>query len=158
MAGFTPIPRWTRDPAPGVGAYAAEIPADLMDALRGVADELGVPLGAVLLAAHAKVLGALSGESEVCTGCEDGEGPPSPLRMALAPHSWRDLVFAAARASSPAERSGEPPIEDPAAGPAELPFETVFRLGESGAALPAGIVLRVSFGGRDGRVLSLLYG
>ena len=39
-----------------------------MAALRRLADELALPLGSVLLAAHAKVLAALSGEREVATG------------------------------------------------------------------------------------------
>jgi membrane-associated protease RseP (regulator of RpoE activity) len=36
--------------------------------LRRLAEELAVPLRSVLLAAHAKVLAALSGEREVTTG------------------------------------------------------------------------------------------
>ena len=60
--GPTAIPRWTLNPAPGVADYEATVPADLAKALRRLADELGVPLSAVLLAAHAKVLAALSGE------------------------------------------------------------------------------------------------
>ena len=66
--GFTAIPRWTLHPAPGVARYEAPIPGDLLAALRQRAAEVGVPLGSVLLAAHAKVLAAISGESEVVTG------------------------------------------------------------------------------------------
>ena len=61
--GFTAIPRWTRDPVPGVGTHEATIPGDLVAALRRRSAELGVPLGSVLLAAHAKVLATLSGEA-----------------------------------------------------------------------------------------------
>ena len=57
--GFTAIPRWTTDPVPGVGAHQQTIPGDLVAALRRRSAELGVPLGSVLLAAHAKVLAAL---------------------------------------------------------------------------------------------------
>ena len=46
----------------GVAEHEATIPDDLVAALRRRADELAVPLGSVLLAAHAKVLAALSGE------------------------------------------------------------------------------------------------
>ena len=60
--GFTAIPRWTRDPVPGVARHEATIPGDLVAALRRRSAELGVPLGSVLLAAHAKVLATLSGE------------------------------------------------------------------------------------------------
>ncbi len=66
--GFTPIPRWTLDPVPGVAVCEALVPGDLLPTLRKWAAELGVPLSSVLLAAHAKVLAAISGESEVVTG------------------------------------------------------------------------------------------
>ena len=66
--GSTTIPRWTRTPVAGVGQHAGAIPGDLAAALRRLADEMGVPLSSVLLAVHAKVLAALSGEREVMTG------------------------------------------------------------------------------------------
>src|SRR5690242_15542094 len=59
--GFTPFPRWTLDPVSGVGEQAVRIPDELVTGLRRLADELAVPLSSVLLTAHAKVLGALSG-------------------------------------------------------------------------------------------------
>ena len=60
--GCTAIPRWALDPAPGVAEHEATIPGELVAALRRLADELAVPLGSVLLAAHAKVLAVLTGE------------------------------------------------------------------------------------------------
>src|SRR5438128_6896562 len=66
--GFTALPRWRLHPVPGVGEHEAPIPDELMAALRRLAKELAVPLSSVLLTAHAKVLGALSGEREVSTG------------------------------------------------------------------------------------------
>jgi len=45
-----------------------EDPDELVAAVRRLADELAVPFSSVLLTAHAKVLGALSGEREVSTG------------------------------------------------------------------------------------------
>ena len=66
--GLTAVPRWTRDPVPGVAEHQAPVPTVQVSALRELADELGVPLGTVLLAAHARVLAALSGEGEVVTG------------------------------------------------------------------------------------------
>ncbi|PYV02816.1 MAG: hypothetical protein DMG26_10570, partial [Acidobacteria bacterium] len=68
MTGFTAVPRWTLNPVPGAGEHETAIPAELVAALRRLAKELDVPLSSVLLTAHAKVLGALSGEREVCTG------------------------------------------------------------------------------------------
>src|ERR1051326_4702074 len=66
--GFIAIPRWTLDPVPGVAEHETTIPDDLVAGLRRLADGLVVPLRSVLLAAHAKVLAALSGECEVVTG------------------------------------------------------------------------------------------
>src|SRR5438552_10279420 len=66
--GFTVLPRWTLDPVPGVGEHEASIPDELVAALRRLSDELAVPLSSVLLTAHAKVLGALSGDREVSIG------------------------------------------------------------------------------------------
>jgi hypothetical protein len=75
--GFTAIPRWTLDPATGTAEHEAKIPDDLIATLRRLADGLDVPLSAVLLAAHAKVLSQLSGERQVATGYigETGLGP-----------------------------------------------------------------------------------
>src|SRR6266702_4610403 len=77
--GFTALPRWTLDPVSGVGEHEARIPDELMAALRRLANELAVPLSSMLLTAHAKVLGALSGEHEVCTGYASELGSPLPL-------------------------------------------------------------------------------
>src|SRR5438477_10593535 len=75
--GFTALPRWTLEPVPGVGEHERRIPDELVVALRRLADELAVPLSSVLLTAHAKVLGALSGEREVSTGCGALDGSRS---------------------------------------------------------------------------------
>ena len=72
--GFTAIPRWTRNPVTGVVEHEATIPDDLVAPLRRLADELAMPLRSVLLAAHAKVLAALSGEREVATGYVAADG------------------------------------------------------------------------------------
>src|SRR5258705_4458128 len=75
LAGaFTALPRWTRKPVAGVGEHEAAIPDELVAALRRLADELAVPLGSVLLTAHAQVLGALSSEPEGSTGYAAMEG------------------------------------------------------------------------------------
>src|SRR5207244_3011498 len=80
--GFTVLPRWTLDPVPGAGEHEARIPDDLVAALRWLADELAVPLSSVLLTAHAKVLGALTGEREVSTGYAAVEDRlPLPCRL-----------------------------------------------------------------------------
>ena len=97
--GSTAIPRWTLTPMAGVGQHAGAIPGGLAAALRRLADEMGVPLSSVLLAVHAKVLAALSGEREVVTsyvtrpGGQAG-GRPAASRMARrasgrCPAGWR---------------------------------------------------------------------
>src|SRR5437879_2999869 len=97
--GFTALPRWTLEPVPGIGEHEARIPDELVAALRRLADELAVPLSSVLLAAHAKVLGALSGEREVSTGYAAVEGRrPLPCRMTTEPHSWRAMLLETHRA------------------------------------------------------------
>jgi hypothetical protein len=48
--GFTPIPRWTLDPVPGVAVCEVAVPRDLLPALRQRAAGLRVPLSSVLLA------------------------------------------------------------------------------------------------------------
>ena len=86
---------------PGVAEHETTVPDDLVAALRRLADELAVPLSSVLLAAHAKVLAALSGEREVVTGyvAADG-GRPLPCRLTTEPGSWRALLLDAHRAES----------------------------------------------------------
>src|SRR5262252_4368870 len=96
--GLTPIPRWTLDPVPGVAVCETLVPGDLLPALRKRAAELGVPLSSVLLAAHATVLAALCGESEVVTGYLAGiRGVPLPCRLQIAPGSWRTALLQAHR-------------------------------------------------------------
>ncbi len=94
--GFAAIPRWTLDPVPGVVEHEAAISDDLVAALRRLGDELAVPLRSVLLAAHVKVLAALSGEREVVTGyvaVAGGQpGRTLPCRLSTQPDSWRTLL------------------------------------------------------------------
>jgi non-ribosomal peptide synthetase component F len=99
--GFTAIPRWTLDPAAGIAEHATTIPDDLGAALRRLAEELRLPLGSVLLAAHAKVLAALTGEREVITGYVAlAGGQPLPCRLTTEPRSWRALLLDARRGES----------------------------------------------------------
>src|SRR5881392_1021973 len=95
MSGFTVVPRWTLEPAPGVGEHEMRIPDELVAASRRLANDLAVPLGSVLLAAHAKVLGALSGEREVSTGYSLEGRSPLLCRFTTEPHSWRALLLRA---------------------------------------------------------------
>jgi len=92
--GSTAIPRWTSDPVPGIRVQEIAIPDEVAAALDGLADELRVPVDSMLLAAHAKVLAALSGEREVALGYVAAAGGDSlPCRLIIAAGSWRGLLL-----------------------------------------------------------------
>ena len=79
--GFTPIPRWTRHPSPGIEEHQEPIGAELGAALADLAEASGVPLSTVVLTAHARVLAAITGESEVATGYQVPDASqPVPCR------------------------------------------------------------------------------
>ena len=99
--GATAIPRWTLDPAPGVAEHVADPDDDLAAAVRRLADGLELPLHSVALAAHAKVLAALSGEQDVVTGYAAGaRWPAAALPAHDQPCSWRSLLQDTARVES----------------------------------------------------------
>src|SRR5438876_5056226 len=159
--GFTAVPRWTLIPVPGVGEHEARIPYELVAALRRLADELAVPLSSVLLTAHAKVLGALSGEREVSTGYAAVQGR-SPLlcRMTTDAHSWRAMLLEAHRAESERLAHKGFPVDDlrRELGLIKPLFETMFALtAGDGAELAEETVLRAGFVEHDGLVLRLRY-
>jgi amino acid adenylation domain-containing protein len=111
--GFTAIPRWTLNPVTSVVEHEATIPDDLVVALRGLADELAVPLSSVLLAAHVKVLAALSGEREVVTGYVAVEGgEPLPCGLTTQPGSWRTLLIETHRIESELLSHKDFPVDD----------------------------------------------
>src|SRR6266480_3683648 len=159
MSGFTVVPRWTLEPVPGVGKHEVRIPDELVAAAHRLANELAVPLSSVLLAAHAKVLGALSGERKVYAGYAVEAHSPLPIRMTLGPRSWREVLLDIARAESDLLAHSDVPVDDRggARGLAEPLFETVFDLSAAGGELAEGTVLRVAFVQRDGFVLRLRY-
>jgi amino acid adenylation domain-containing protein len=159
--GLTPIPRWTRSPMPGIAEYEATVPDDRVTALRRLAGEMGVSLGSVLLAAHAKVLAALSGEHDVTTGyVVAGGGQPLPCALSTAPNSWRTLVNQTRRAESELLVHRDFAIDDlrRELGVAEAPFETVFDLTGGCGDLNADTVLWVAIAPRGGEfVVRLRY-
>ncbi|MFE4921975.1 amino acid adenylation domain-containing protein [Streptomyces sp. NPDC056661] len=159
--GFTAVPRWTLDPVTGVGEHEVAIPDDVVAALGRLADDLAVPLDSVLLAAHAKVLAALSGEREVATGYVTVEGGrPLPCRLTTGPGSWRTLLLNAHRAVSDLLLHNDFPVDElrRELGLAEPPIETVFDLHGSGGEIAGDTVLWVGISQRGGRlVLRLRY-
>src|SRR6266542_575221 len=159
--GFTALPRWTREPVPGVGEHEARIPDELVAALRRLADQLAVPLSSVLLTAHAKVLGALSGDHEVSTGYAAVKGsPPLPCRMTTEPHSWRAVLLETHRAESELLSHADCPVDDlrRGLGLTKPVFETVFDpTADDRCELAEDTVLWVGIVERDGLVLRLRY-
>ncbi|MEV6653115.1 amino acid adenylation domain-containing protein [Streptomyces sp. NPDC051219] len=98
---FTAVPRWAGARVPGSAVHETAIPEGLVGALHRLADELGVSLSSVLLAAHAKVLAALSGERVVTSGyVAAAKGRPLPCRLTTAAGTWRELLLDTRRAES----------------------------------------------------------
>jgi amino acid adenylation domain-containing protein len=144
--GATPVPRWTLTPVLGATEHTMQVPGDLQAALRHRAGELAVPLSAMLLAAHARVLAALSGEEEVVTGYVPGPGSaPVPCRLATGAGSWRQLVLDAHRAETELRVHADFPVDvlRRELGLTEPAFETVLDPAGTGADPGEGTVLVV---------------
>lgn len=158
--GVTTVPRWTFDPVAGVATHEAPLPQDLTDALSRLTDDLAVPLRTVLLAAHAKVLAALSGEHEVTTGYVAVQAaPPLPCRLTVEPGSWRTLVLHTHRTESELLLHKDFPVDglrraaglpgpvgeaefDPIGDGGELAGNAVLRLGTPRPGEPPALRLR----------------
>jgi amino acid adenylation domain-containing protein len=171
--GFTAIPRWTRGTAsgvgiaagigaaPGVASHEATVPGDLTAALRQRGAELGVPLSSVLLAAHARVIGALSGEPDIVTGyLATPRGRPLPCRLAADASSWRALLRDTHQREWQLLSYQDFPVDElrgelGLAGPS---FETVFDPAGDDGKLTGDTVLRVGISPNRSRlVLRLKY-
>jgi amino acid adenylation domain-containing protein len=144
--GFTAIPRWTQSVAAGVASHEATVPGDLTAALRQRGAELGVPLSSVLLAAHARVIGALSGEPDIVTGyLATPRGRPLPCRLAADASSWRALLRDTHRCEWELLSHQDFPVDElrgelGLAGPS---FEAVFDPAGNDGKLTGDTVLRV---------------
>jgi amino acid adenylation domain-containing protein len=140
--GATAVPRWTLAPVPGVTEREAAVPEGVVAGLRRLADEVDVPFSAAVLAAHATVLAALSGESEVVTGyVGSAGGRPVPCRLTTGGDSWRALVARTAATEAALRAHGDFPIEDlrrelGVPGPV---FETVVARSGTGGLASAGL-------------------
>jgi amino acid adenylation domain-containing protein len=159
--GFTAVPRWTLAPVAGVGEHEASIPDELVAALRRLTHQVNVSFSSVLLTAHAKVLGALSGDQEISTGYTAVPGsPPLPCRMTTGARSWRAMLLETHRAELELLSNRDFPVEDlrRELGLTRPLFETVFDLTADGRTeLAEETVLSVGFVEHDGLVLRLQY-
>jgi amino acid adenylation domain-containing protein len=96
--GFSAVPRSSLDARPGVAESEVTVPDDLLTALVERSEDLAVPLEAILLAAHVKVLSAVTGEAEVTTGYVVTEGgDPLPCPLTVTSTAWRGLIEDTAR-------------------------------------------------------------
>ncbi|MFF8725865.1 amino acid adenylation domain-containing protein [Streptomyces sp. NPDC015171] len=127
--GSTAVPRWVREPVPGALEQETAVPDEVAAAVRGLVRRSGLPISAVLLAAHAKVLAALSGERELVTGYTAGvRGEPLPCRLTVPAGSWRALVTAAEHAEAEVLAHREYPVSElrRELGVGEPSYEAVF--------------------------------
>ncbi|MFD9891616.1 amino acid adenylation domain-containing protein [Amycolatopsis sp. NPDC059027] len=144
--GATRIPQWTLHPVAGATEHETPIPGDLVKTLRRMTEGLSIPLSSVLLAVHAKVLAALSGEREVTLGYRAAPGgQPLPCGLTIEPGSWRALLHDAAKAESQLLAHKDFPLDGlrrelSLAGPV---FETVLDPGGHGGDLAGDAVLSV---------------
>jgi amino acid adenylation domain-containing protein len=158
--GFSTIPRWSREPVSGVGECHVRVPDKIVAALERLANDLAIPLGAVLLAGHAKVLSTLSGEREVLTGYVREPGSALPLRMTVRARTWREMLRDIVRSERELVAYGSFPVDDlrREIGVSGPQMETVFESeAGSGGEFPRDSVLRVFFLKHAGLVLGLRY-
>ncbi|WP_369244530.1 amino acid adenylation domain-containing protein [Streptomyces sp. R41] len=159
--GFTAIPRWTLNPVTGVVDHETTVPEDVVGPLRRLTEDLAVPLNSALLAAHAKVLAALSGEREVVSGYVSAAGDrPLPCRLTTEPDTWRALLLNTHQVESELLSHKDFPVDDlrREMGLTEPPFETVFDPSGVGGDLAEDTVLWVGFSRHGGQlVLRLRY-
>lgn len=105
------IPRWAEPGACAATAVTAELvlPARLTDGLRVIAESGGVPLDAVFLAAHLRVVSALTSQERPCVGYVPADGdscaPRTVGTAGMLEGSWHDVV---ARVARPDAGSGAP--------------------------------------------------
>lgn len=111
-ASFAPLPRWPAAGCTGgleqVRGPEKHVSAEVLKGLRSLAQQAGVPLKTVLLAAHLRVMSLHCGTEDVLTGLISNGRPERadgdrivglflnavPLRQRLEAGSWLDLVQA----------------------------------------------------------------
>ncbi|WP_217545229.1 amino acid adenylation domain-containing protein [Streptomyces sp. GbtcB6] len=156
--GATTVPRWVREPVPGTAGHETPVPDDVTRAVRELAARQGLPAGALLLAAHLKVLAVLSGEPEVVTGLATGAADePLPCRVPVPPGSWAALLTSAGYAEAQLRAHRDHPVGELRSelGLTEPSYEVVWGpLGaeEAGEVHAGDGVLQVRWSDRDGRL------
>lgn len=139
------LPRWPETPRRGgheqVRGPEIIMPRAVLDGLKKLAHDTGIPIRTVLLAAHCRVLGEVTGQKDILTGlvangrpqCLDGERliglflNTIPFRVSLEQPSWQELVrqtFQSEQELIPHRRAPLSEIQQIAGGKAL--FETTF--------------------------------
>jgi amino acid adenylation domain-containing protein len=142
--GNTAIPRWTTARERGTAEHASAIPADVLAAVDEQAEESAIPLGSLVLAAHAAVLAVLTGERDVVTGYVPVPAAgPLPCPLSADPGSWRELLSRTRRAEEELLTHARFPVEELRAGAGLTGprFDVVFDL--TGLDRTDGVVLWV---------------
>ncbi|HEX3613561.1 MAG TPA: amino acid adenylation domain-containing protein [Sporichthyaceae bacterium] len=144
--GATALPRWVSTPEQAVHTCTVAIPADLAARVTRLAAEVSATVPQVVLAAHTKVLAALSGERSVVSGFVPVTGAaPLPLRLSAEAESWTALIQFTADAQSELMLHHDHPVvalrnQMGVAGPR---FESVFDATGGSGTLAEDVVLRV---------------
>lgn len=89
--GYTTIPRWPTGLV-GTAEQTFQLSPDLTIRMAELAERLDVDADAVLLAAHAVIIGVLSGEQRVTVAYGS---PVSPVEVELTNLTWREVIHAA---------------------------------------------------------------
>lgn len=158
---LTAIPRWTLNPAPGVGHHEVTVPDDVVTRLCWLADEMKVSLSSVLLAANARVIATLSGEGEVMIGYVAMAGEMAlPCPFQTEADSWRRLLLATHQAEAELLAHKVFPVEELKRDLSltEPLFESVFDPTGSSLDLAKDSVLSVGISPAEGQLtLKLCY-
>ncbi|MFE6978165.1 non-ribosomal peptide synthetase [Streptomyces sp. NPDC057682] len=139
--GFTPLPRWNAADARPDGGAA--------DPVEHRAPLDGIPVtGPALLAAHAKVVAALTGDSETVTGCRQPGHDALPVRLHTGDGTWGELLATARDGAAALARYADAVPAATGDGPL---FDALVTLpgGDATAPVPAGTVLDVRTDGGD---------
>ena len=95
--GLTPLPRWTFDSDDAEATVVVALPSGLIDRLDELARQHATTADVLLLAAHARVVASLTGETDAVVGyAPPGWSAALPGRMMLEDASWDGVVDAAA--------------------------------------------------------------
>ncbi|OLF09109.1 hypothetical protein BLA60_21255 [Actinophytocola xinjiangensis] len=117
----SPLPRWPDPDGRGAGEVVEVVAAEVTEALTALAARWSVTEPVLLLAVHAKVVAALTGDPTVITSHRTGTGPATPVSVEVRDGSWAELVASAAAARTlPAADTRAETVLDTAGGEPDL--------------------------------------